>query len=70
MQNEPVVTVGMITAAVMAVLVALVSLNVFNLDAEQLDAIENALSLVLVLAFPVSALIARQFVTPVSKLEK
>jgi len=67
MKNEPVVTVGTITAAVMAVLVALVSLNVFDLTAEQLAAIENALALALVLALPVSAMIARQFVTPVSK---
>lgn len=69
MSNEPVLTVGSIVAAIMAVLVALVSLNVFNLTPEQLDAVEKAVMAVLILAFPVTAMIARQFVTPVSKSE-
>ncbi len=69
MSNEPVLTVGSIAGAIMAVLIALVSLNVFNLTPEQLDAIEMAVKMVLVLAFPVTAMIARQFVTPVSRSE-
>lgn len=68
MQNEPVVTVTTVVGAIMAVLLMLVSLNVFNLTEDQLEAIQGALVAVVPLFFVGAGLIARQFVTPVNKL--
>lgn len=72
-QNEPVVTVGAVVGAIMAVLYALIQLNVFQMDEAQLAAVQDALLQVLGLVFIVApitiAMIQRQFVTPVKKLE-
>lgn len=68
-ENEPVVTVTTIVGAIMAALIALVSLNVFNLTEDQLNAIEGALVAIVPLFFIGAGFIARQFVVPVAKLE-
>ena len=69
-QDEPVVTVAVVEAAIMAVIFALVSLNVIELTDEQLASISAAVIAVFPLLLIGTALIQRQFVTPVSKLDK
>ena len=64
-QNEPVVTVAVLEAAIMAVLYMLVSLNVISLNEEQLDTISKAVIAIFPLLLIGTALIQRQFVTPV-----
>ncbi len=64
-QNEPVVTVAVVEAAIMAVLIAMVSLNVIQLTDEQLASISAAVIAVFPLVLIGTAMIQRQFVTPV-----
>lgn len=65
-QNEPVAT----TAVIMALLYMLISLNVISLNEDQLTSIENFLVVAMPMIFMVGGgLIARQFVTPVAKID-
>lgn len=70
--NEPVVTTGAVIGVIMAALTMLISLNVFSLTEEQLKAINDfliqAMPLLFVLFGVVTGAVARQFVTPNSKL--
>jgi ABC-type nickel/cobalt efflux system permease component RcnA len=68
MDEQPVLSQAAIVAAVSAVLIALVSLGVLNLDDAQMEAIVKAVAAVLVIAAPlVGGWWARNRTTPTAK---
>ena len=68
MNEQPVISQAAIVAAVSAVLIALVSLGVVNLNDGQMKAIVGAVGAVLVIAAPiVGGLWARNRTTPLAK---
>ena len=70
-QDEPVVTVAVIVAGIMAFFTMAISLNWFDLAPEQLDTIENFLLIAGVpAALLASGFIARQFVKPMAKINR
>ena len=65
--NEPVITAGAIIGAIMAVLTALVALDVISITPEQISAVEPVLVAVVPLLLSlIAAVVARRYVTPVA----
>lgn len=66
-KNEPVMTAGAVIGAIMAVLTALVALDVISITPEQISAVEAVLVAVVPLLLSlIGAVVARRYVTPVA----